>query len=55
MVWGSIKDLLLDADRPKWEVNAIIKPFQCDLLNRERLNERGRKHRGKKSLAAGRP
>ena len=33
--WSSIKDLLRDDDRPKWDANAIIKPFKCNLMNRE--------------------
>ena len=33
--WPSIKDLLRDDDRPKWDANAIIKPFQCKLMSME--------------------
>ncbi|HOV86693.1 MAG TPA: hypothetical protein PLM79_10050 [Syntrophobacteraceae bacterium] len=43
--WNSIKDLIQDENRPKWEVNAIIKPFQCDLLDREYLNRLNRRRR----------
>lgn len=35
--WSSIKDLLADENRPKWEVSAVIKPFQCSLLDRRSL------------------
>jgi hypothetical protein len=37
--WNSIKELLQDANRPKWGVNEVIKPFQCNLLGREILNQ----------------
>lgn len=50
MRWSSIKDLLKDADRPKWDANAIIKPFQCNLMNRENLNQRIRTRRLGKRL-----
>ncbi len=53
-VWTSIKELMLDADRPKMEVNTIIKPLRCNLLNREHLNERNRRRRAGRSLIAGR-
>ncbi len=43
--WLSIKDLLKDEDRPKWDANAIIKPFHCNLMNRENLNQRNRARR----------
>lgn len=43
--WPSIKDLLKDEDRPKWDANAIIKPFHCKLMNREILNQRTRTRR----------
>ncbi len=46
--WNSIKDLLMDEDRPKWEVNAIIKPFKCHLINREYINQLNRKRRLRK-------
>lgn len=45
MRWSSIKDLLKDADRPKWDANAIIKPYKCNLMNREILNQRNRARR----------
>ncbi len=51
--WSSIKDLLKDEDRPKWDANAIIKPFKCSLMNREILNQRSRSRRvGKRAGAA---
>jgi hypothetical protein len=40
--WPSIKDLLRDDDRPKWDANAIIKPFKCNLMSRESAHRRGR-------------
>ncbi|ABK16374.1 hypothetical protein [Syntrophobacter fumaroxidans] len=43
--WNSIKDLSEDENRPKWEVNAVIKPYHCNLLDREYLNERNRRRR----------
>lgn len=43
--WNSIKDLMVDDSRPKWDINAVIKPFRCNMLNREYLNEISRKHR----------
>ncbi len=45
MSWNSIKDLLQDEDRPKWEVNTVIKPFQCKLMDRNYLNQRNRKRK----------
>lgn len=48
--WNSIKDLLMDDDRPKWEVNAVIKPFKCDLLDRSSLNVLNRKKRLRRGL-----
>ena len=50
MRWSSIKDLLKDDDRPKWDANAIIKPFQCNLMNREILNQRTRGRRATKRV-----
>ncbi len=50
MRWSSIKDLLQDEDRPKWDANSIIKPFQCSLMNREILNRRNRSRRPGKRL-----
>jgi hypothetical protein len=46
--WSSIKELLQDEDRPKWEVNAVIKPFKCNLLDRDYLNQMSRKRRLRK-------
>jgi len=43
--WSSIKSLLRDENRPKWEVNAVIKPFKCNLLDRDYLNQRNRRRR----------
>ena len=43
--WSSIKDLLRDEDRPKWEVNEVIKPFKCNLLDRDYLNQITRRRR----------
>lgn len=43
--WNSIKDLLQDINRPKWEIGEVIKPFQCSLLDRERLNLMTRRRR----------
>lgn len=52
--WNSIKELLTDEDRPKWEVNAVIKPFKCNLVDREYLNQLSRKRRLKKYALSGR-
>jgi len=41
--WNSIKDLLQDQNRPKWEINAVIKPFKCQLLDREYMHQRSRR------------
>jgi hypothetical protein len=49
--WSSIKDLLKDEDRPKWDANAIIKPFKCNLMNREDVNQRNRARRLGKRVA----
>lgn len=46
--WSSIKDLLRDENRPKWEVNAVIKPFKCSLLGRDYLNQMSRRRRSKR-------
>ena len=43
--WASIKDLLRDEDRPKWDANVIIKPFQCSLMSRENTHQRNRARR----------
>jgi hypothetical protein len=53
-VWNSIKELMKDLERPKWEVNSVIKPFKCNLLNRENHNEITRRRRGRKVLAMAR-
>jgi hypothetical protein len=34
LCWESLKSLLNDANRPKWVVNRIKKPFQCNLMPR---------------------
>lgn len=52
--WNSIKELLQDEERPKWEVNAVIKPFKCNLLDREYLNQMSRRRRLKKYALRGR-
>ena len=43
--WNSIKDLFQDINRPKWEIGEVLKPFQCSLLDRERLNVMTRRRR----------
>ena len=48
--WNSIKELREDHDRPKWEINEVIKPFQCNLLDRHYLNQMTRKRRSRKRL-----
>ncbi len=50
--WNSIKDLLMDEDRPRWEVNAVIKPFKCDLLDRNFLNFLNQKKRLRRGVSA---
>ncbi|MGO9017811.1 MAG: hypothetical protein ACLQVJ_05595 [Syntrophobacteraceae bacterium] len=50
--WPSIKDLHRDDDRPKWDVNAIIKPFKCNLMNRENTHQRNRSRRAAKRVGA---
>jgi hypothetical protein len=35
--WNRLKDLLADGQRPKWNVDGIIKPFQCNLIGRREL------------------
>ena len=52
--WNSIKDLLQDDDRPKWEINTVIKPFKCNLLDREYLNRMNKKRHFKKYVIVGR-
>jgi hypothetical protein len=43
--WASIKDLLQDENRPQGEVNAIIKPYKCNLMDRQYLAALNRKRR----------
>ena len=50
MQWNSIKELLRDEDRPKWEINEVIKPFKCNLLGRDYLNQMTRKRRLRRRL-----
>ncbi len=51
-VWNSIKELKEDINRPKWEVNAVIKPFRCNLLGREYANRKNRQGRSRRGVAA---
>ncbi|MGC8490195.1 MAG: hypothetical protein ACP5SH_00515 [Syntrophobacteraceae bacterium] len=54
--WPSIKELLRDLDRPKWETNAIIKPFKCSLMSRENTHQRDRTRRlGKRTGLSSQP
>lgn len=46
--WNSIKELMRDDNRPKWEINTVIKPFKCNLLDREYLNQMTRRRRSRK-------
>ncbi|MGA7874414.1 MAG: hypothetical protein WCA08_02030 [Desulfoferrobacter sp.] len=46
--WNSIKQLMRDDNRPKWEINEVIKPFKCNLLDREYLNQMTRRRRSKR-------
>jgi hypothetical protein len=48
--WNSIKDLMQDVNRPKWEVNEVIKPYKCNLLDRESLHQMARQRRTKRKL-----
>jgi len=50
--WNSIKELMRDHDRPKWEINAVIKPFKCNLLDREYMHQMTRKRRFRRRLLA---
>jgi hypothetical protein len=50
--WNSIKELLQDVNRPKWEVSEVIKPFKCNLLGREYLNQMNRLRRVKKKAVS---
>jgi len=47
--WNSIKDLMSDQNRPKWDINAVIKPFKCSLLGRDYLDQLSRRRRLKRS------
>ncbi len=38
--WSSIKDLLIDVNRPKWDASVIGKPFQCNLMSRQNVHRR---------------
>lgn len=49
--WNSMKDLLLDQDRPKWDVGAISKPFKCSLLDRDYFDEQNRRRRSTRRVA----
>jgi hypothetical protein len=49
--WSSIKNLLRDEDRPKWEVNVIIKPFKCNLMSRENAHQRSRSRRAPRRVS----
>ncbi len=46
--WNSIKELMRDDNRPKWEINEVIKPYKCNLLDREYLNQMTRRRRSKR-------
>lgn len=54
VTWNSIKELLQDVNRPKWEVSEVIKPFKCNLLGREYLNEMSRRRREQRRRTAAR-
>jgi len=54
VTWNSIKELLQDVNRPKWEVSEVIKPFKCNLLGREYLNEMSRRRREQRKKTAAR-
>ncbi len=47
--WNSIKELMSDNNRPKWDINAVIKPFNCNLLSRDYLEQMNRRRRLKRS------
>jgi len=53
--WNSIKELLQDVNRPKWEVTEVIKPYKCSLLDREYLNQMSRRRREQRRRPAPRP
>lgn len=52
--WNSIKELLQDLNRPRWEVSEIIKPHKCSLLDRGYLNQISRRRRVHRKVAAAR-
>jgi hypothetical protein len=52
--WNSIKELLQDVNRPKWEVTEVIKPFKCNLLDREYLHRANMVSRGKRRASSSR-
>lgn len=43
--WNSIKDLLQDEDRPRWDVDEVIKPYRCNLLGKELSSSASRRRR----------
>ncbi len=43
--WNSIKDLLRDEKRPQLDVRAVIKPFNCNLMDRPLPGTSNRKRR----------
>lgn len=47
--WNSIKELMSDNNRPKWDINAVIKPFKCNLLSRDYLEQMNRRRRLKRT------
>lgn len=48
--WNSIKELLTDPERPKWEIGEVIKPLQCKLIDRESYGTAGRRRRPRISV-----
>ncbi|MCK8602498.1 hypothetical protein [Desulfoferrobacter suflitae] len=48
--WNSIKALQNDESRPKWEINEVIKPFKCNLLGREYMNQMSRRRRARRRV-----
>ncbi len=52
--WNSIKELLQDVDRPKWDVSEVIKPHQCNLLDRGYLNQRPRRRKPRRKVLSAR-
>lgn len=49
--WNSIKELLADSSRPRWEVSEIIKPHKCSLLDRGVLHQISRHRRVRRKVA----